>query len=60
MIGWALAFLVLAVVAAYMGFYGLAGMAAIVAKLLLGVFLFLLTVSVFSSALRGRPPQEPT
>jgi uncharacterized membrane protein YtjA (UPF0391 family) len=59
MLGWALAFLVLALIAAYMGFYGLAGMAAVIAKLLLVVFLILLVVSAFSGALRGRPPQEP-
>jgi uncharacterized membrane protein YtjA (UPF0391 family) len=56
MLGWALTFLILALVAGYMGFFGLAGLAASIAKLLLIVFLVLLIVSAFSGALRGRPP----
>ena len=56
MLSWAFAFFVLALVAAYMGFYGLAGTAALIAKCLLVVFLILLVVSAFSGALRGRPP----
>ena len=56
MLSWAFAFFVLALVAAYMGFYGLAGTAALIAKFLLVVFLILLVVSAFSGALRGRPP----
>jgi uncharacterized membrane protein YtjA (UPF0391 family) len=38
-----------------MGFFGLAGIAATIAKLLLVVFVVLLIVSAFSGALRGRP-----
>ena len=56
MLGWALAFFVLALVAAYMGFFAMAGLAASIAKLLLIVFVILLIVSAFSGALRGRPP----
>ena len=56
MLGWALTFLILALVAGYMGFFGLAGLAATIAKLLLIVFVILLIVSAFSGALRGRPP----
>jgi uncharacterized membrane protein YtjA (UPF0391 family) len=56
MLGWALAFFILALIAAYMGFFALAGLAASIAKLLLVVFLILLVVSAFSGALRGRPP----
>ena len=33
MLGWALTFLILALVAGYMGFFGLAGLAASIAKL---------------------------
>ena len=58
MLGWAFAFFVLALVAAYMGFYALMGLAAVIAKLLLLIFLVLLVVSAFSGALQGRPPQE--
>ena len=56
MLGWALTFLILALVAGYMGFFSLAGVAATIAKLLLIVFVILLIVSAFSGALRGRPP----
>jgi len=56
MLGWALAFFILALIAAYMGFFALAGLAASIAKLLLVVFLILLVVRAFSGALRGRPP----
>ncbi len=60
MLGWALTFLILALVAGYMGFFGLAGLAATIAKLLLIVFVVLLIVSAFSGALRGRPPTRQT
>ena len=56
MLGWALTFLILALVAGYLGFFGLAGLAASIAKILLVVFVVLLIVSGFSGALRGRPP----
>jgi uncharacterized membrane protein YtjA (UPF0391 family) len=56
MLGWALAFLILAMVAGYMGFFALMGAAAMVAKTLLVVFVILLIVSAFSGALRGNPP----
>jgi len=56
MLGWALTFFILALIAAYMGFFAMAGLAASIAKLLLVVFLVLLVVSAFSSALRGKPP----
>lgn len=60
MLGWAVVFLLLSVVAAYMGFYSLMGLAAVIAKLLLVVFLILLVVSLFSGALSGRNVREPT
>lgn len=56
MLGWALTFLILSLIAAYMGFFAMAGLAASIAKLLLVVFLVLLIVSAFSGALKGRPP----
>ena len=54
--GWALTFFLLALAAAYLGFFSLAGLAASIAKLLLIVFLILLIVSALSGALRGGPP----
>ena len=56
MLGWAVAFFLLALIAGYLGFFGLAGLSAALAKLLLVIFVSLLIVSAFSSALRGRPP----
>jgi len=56
MLGWALTFLILAIVAGLLGFFALAGLAATIAKVLLLVFFVLLIVSAFSGALRGRPP----
>ena len=56
MLGWALTFLILSLIAYYVGFFALAGNAASIAKLLLIVFVVLLIVSAFSGALRGRPP----
>jgi len=56
MLGWALVFFLLALVAGYLGFFALAGISATLAKLFLIVFVVLLIVSAFSSALRGRPP----
>ena len=55
MLGWAFAFLILALVAGYMGFFALSGVAATVAQALLLLFVILLIVSAFSGALRGRP-----
>lgn len=54
MLGWAIVFGVLALVAAYLGFGMLAGVAASIAKILFLVFLVLLVVSFVGRALRGR------
>jgi uncharacterized membrane protein YtjA (UPF0391 family) len=54
MLGWAFTFVVLALVAAYLGFFSLVGTGAIVAKVFLGVFVILLALSVGMGALRGR------
>jgi len=56
MIGWALTFLLLALVAGFLGFFGLAGMAAEIAKVLLFAFVILFLVSALSGALRGQAP----
>jgi uncharacterized membrane protein YtjA (UPF0391 family) len=55
MLGWALSFLLLALVAGLLGFFALAGLAAAIAKVLLLVFLVLLLVSAFSGAFPRRP-----
>ena len=56
MLGWALTFLVLSVIAAYMGFFGLVGPAALAAKVFLGLFVIMLVVSAAMGVMRGRPP----
>ena len=54
MLGWAIVFAVLALIAAYLGFGMLAGAAAGIAKILFLVFLVLLVVSFVARAVRGR------
>ena len=53
MLGWAILFGVLALVAAYLGFGMLAGLAATIAKVLFLIFLVLLVVGFVVRALRG-------
>jgi uncharacterized membrane protein YtjA (UPF0391 family) len=54
MLGWALTFFVLAIIAALPGFGGIAGSAAGIAQFLFVVFLVLLVVTFIAHALRGR------
>ena len=53
-LGWALLFVILAVVAGALGFFALAGVAASIAKILFLVFLVLLVVSFVLRAVRGQ------
>jgi len=55
-LGWALTFLVLALLAGFLGFFGFAGLAAGVAKALLFAFVILFLITALSRALRGRAP----
>jgi uncharacterized membrane protein YtjA (UPF0391 family) len=54
MLGLALLFLLIAIVAAVFGFGGIAGSLAWIAQLLLGLFVILLIVSVIAHFMRGR------
>jgi uncharacterized membrane protein YtjA (UPF0391 family) len=54
MIRWALAFAILALLAGFLGFGGLAGDFSYIAKILLFLFLVLFVVSLIVG--RGRPP----
>ncbi|MEO8114952.1 MAG: DUF1328 domain-containing protein [Phenylobacterium sp.] len=54
MLGWALTFLVVALIAAVLGFTTIAGTAMAVAKILFYVFLVLFLVSIVMHFLRGR------
>ena len=53
MLGWALTFLVIALIAAALGFGGVAGAAAGIAKIIFFVFLVLLLVSLVMHLSRG-------
>ena len=54
MLGWALSFLVIALLAAAFGFTGLAGTAAGIAKMLFFVFLVIFVISLITGLMRGR------
>lgn len=54
MLGWALTFLVVALIAAVLGFTSIAGTAMGVAKILFFVFLVLFAVSLVMHMVRGR------
>lgn len=56
MIGWALTFLLVAIVAAVFGFGGVAGAAVGIAKLIFFVALVLFAISAAIGLLRGRRP----
>jgi uncharacterized membrane protein YtjA (UPF0391 family) len=54
MLSWALTFLIIALIAAVLGFGGLAGSAAWMAQVLFGIFIILFLVSFL---FRGRTPR---
>ena len=54
MLGWALTFLVVALIAGVLGFTSIAGAAVGVAKILFFVFLVLFVVSLVMHLVRGR------
>ncbi len=54
MLGWALTFLVIALIAALFGFGGIAGTAAGIAKILFIVFLVLFAIGLVMHLARGR------
>ena len=56
MIGWALTFLVVALVAAVLGFGGIAGTAVEIAKLIFFVAIVLFAISAVVGLIRGRSP----
>lgn len=56
MLGWALTFLVIALIAGLLGFTSIAGAAVGVAKILFVVFLVLFLVSAVMHMMRGRTP----
>lgn len=54
MLGWAIAFFILAIIAAAFGFGGIAGASAGIAQILFFVFLALLVITFVVRAMRGR------
>jgi len=57
MFGWALTFLVIALIAAVLGFGGIAGTAVGIAKIIFFVAIVLLLISMVAGAVRGRGPR---
>lgn len=56
MLRWALLFLVVAVIAALLGFGGVAGAATDIAKNIFFAFVVLFVISLIAGAFRGRRP----
>jgi uncharacterized membrane protein YtjA (UPF0391 family) len=59
MFGWALTFLVVALIAAVLGFGGIAGFAVEIAKIIFFVAIVLFVVSAIIGLVRGRTPTVP-
>ena len=55
MLNWAITFLIIALIAAVLGFGGIAGTAISIAKLIFYVAIILFIVSAVVSLVRGRP-----
>jgi uncharacterized membrane protein YtjA (UPF0391 family) len=56
MLGWAITFLILALIAGALGFGGVAMLSANIAQVLFVVFLVLFAIALVANAVRGRPP----
>ena len=56
MLNWVLTFLVAAIVAAILGFGGVAASAVEIAKLMAVIFLALFVISLIVTTARGKPP----
>ena len=59
MLGWALTFLVIALIAAVLGFGGIAGFAVEIAKIIFFVAIILFVISAVFAVIRGRSPTLP-
>ncbi len=56
MLGWAVTFLVIALIAALFGFGGIASASAGIAQIIFFVFIALFVIALIMRAVRGRPP----
>ena len=59
MLGWALTFLVVALIAAVLGFGGIAGLSVEIAKIIFFVAILLFAISAVVGLVRGRSPSVP-
>ncbi|HEY6256801.1 MAG TPA: DUF1328 domain-containing protein [Xanthobacteraceae bacterium] len=59
MLGWALTFLIIALIAAVLGFGGIAGFAVELAKIVFFVAIVLFVISAIFGLVRGRSPTLP-
>ena len=57
MLGWAITFFIIAIIAAVFGFGGIAGAATGIAQFLFFLFVVLLVISLVAGALRGKAPR---
>ncbi len=59
MLGWVITFLVIALIAAALGFGGVAGTAVGLAKIVFYIFIVLFVISLVYSLVTGRRPPAP-
>jgi uncharacterized membrane protein YtjA (UPF0391 family) len=59
MFGWAITFLIVALVAAFFGFGGVATFAVDIARVIFFVASGLFVISAVGGLIRGRPPRAP-
>lgn len=59
MLGWAVTFLIIALIAAVLGFGGIAGVAIEVAKIVFFVAVVLFLIAALAGIVRGRRPTVP-
>jgi uncharacterized membrane protein YtjA (UPF0391 family) len=59
MLGWALTFLIVALIAAVLGFGGIAGLSVEIAKIIFFVAVVLFLISALVGLFRGRTPTMP-
>ncbi|SPF79561.1 DUF1328 domain-containing protein [Pseudoprimorskyibacter insulae] len=57
MLGWAVTFLIVALIAALFGFGGIASASAGIAQVLFFLFLILFVIAAVAGAVRGRSPR---
>ena len=60
MLGWALSFLIVAIIAAVFGFTGIAEAATDIARMLFFIFLVLFVLSLVFGLIRRRPASKPS